>query len=106
MEPVGSFPRSQRTGTCAGEVRDGERAGQAEGAHGGVGGRAQAVERVLERMRVEMVPLVSDLREVRGEIEKIRKQRDADGLSWTVLLVLSSVVGGILGGLVVLTFCR
>ena len=67
---------------------------------------AQEVERVLELVRIELVPLVVDLREVRGEIEKIRKQRDADGLSWTVLLVLSSVVGGILGGLVVLTFCR
>ena len=41
------------TGTCAGEVRDGERAGQAEGAHGGIGGRgegnAQDIETLLER---------------------------------------------------------
>ena len=37
--PVGSFPRSlSGTGTCAGEVRHGQCAGQAEGAHGGVGG--------------------------------------------------------------------
>lgn len=66
----------------------------------------QEIERVLERVRVELVPLVGDLQEVRRETEKIRKQRDSDGLSWTVLLVLSSVVGGILGGLVVLMFCR
>ena len=67
---------------------------------------AQEIERVLGRVRVELVPLVGDLQEVRRETEKIRKQRDSDGLSWTVLLVFSSVVGGILGGLVVLMFCR
>ena len=44
---------------------------------------SQEIERVLERVQAELVPLVSDLREVRGEIEKIRKQRDAGGLSWT-----------------------
>ena len=71
-----------------------------------VANAAQEVERVLERVRIELVPLVGDLQEVWRETEKIRKQRDADGLSWTVLLVLSSVVGGILGGLVVLAFCR
>ena len=67
---------------------------------------AQEIERVLGRVRVELVPLVGDLQEVRRETEKIRKQRDSDGFSWTVLLVFSSVVGGILGGLVVLMFCR
>jgi len=67
---------------------------------------SQEVKRVLERVRAELVPLVGDLREVRGEIEKIRKQRDADGFRWAVLVVICSVVGGIAGGLVVLAFCR
>ena len=67
---------------------------------------AQEVERVLERVQAELIPLVSDLQEVRRETEKIRKQQDVEGLSWTVLLVFSTVVGGILGGLVVLAFCR
>ena len=52
---------------------------------------------MLERVRVEFIPLVSDLREVRGETEKIRKQRDADGFSWTVLVVLCSGLGGVVG---------
>ena len=57
-------------------------------------------------MQAELVPLVGDLREVRGETEKIRKQRDADGFSWTVLVVFCSGLGGIVGGLVVGAFCK
>ena len=67
---------------------------------------AQEVERVLEGVQAELVPLVGDLREVRRETEKIRKQQDAEGLSWTVLMVICTIVGGVLGGLVVLAFCR
>ena len=63
---------------------------------------AQEIERVLERVKSELVPLVGDLREVRGEIEKIRKRRDSEGWSWAVLAVICSGLGGIVGGLVVL----
>ena len=41
-----------------------------------VANTAQGVERVLERVQTELVPLVSDLQEVRRETEKIRKQQD------------------------------
>ena len=57
-------------------------------------------------MRAELVPLVGDLQEVRRGTEKIRKQQDADGCSWTVLMVLCSGLGGIVGGLVVLVLCK
>ena len=66
---------------------------------------AREIERVLERVRVEFVPLVGDLREVRGETEKIRKQQDSDGFNRAVLVVLCSA-WGIVGGLVVLVLCR
>ena len=72
----------------------------------GVVRTAQEIERVLERVQAELVPLVSDLREVRRQTEEIQKRRDAEGWSWAVLLVICSVVGGIWGGLVVLAFCR
>ena len=49
---------------------------------------AQEIERVLERVQAELVPLVGDLQEVRRGTEKIRKQRAADGFSWAVLVVL------------------
>ena len=49
----------------------------------------------MGRVQAELVPLMDDLQEVRRGTKKIWKQRDADGLSWTVLLVLSSVVRGI-----------
>ena len=39
---------------------------------------AQEVERVLEGVQAELVPLVGDLREVRRETEKIRKQQDPE----------------------------
>ena len=67
---------------------------------------AQEIERVLERVRAELVPLVGDLQEVRRGTEKIRKQQDADGFSWTVLMVLCSGLGGIVGGMVVLVLCK
>ena len=67
---------------------------------------AREVERVLEGVQAELVPLVGDLREVRRKTEEIQKRRDAEGWSWAVLAVICTVVGGILGGLVVLTFCR
>ena len=67
---------------------------------------AQEVERVLKRVQAELVPLVRDLREVRGEAKKIRKQRSADGVGWIVLVVFCSILGGIVGSLVVLVFCR
>ena len=67
---------------------------------------AQEIERLLERVRVELVPLVVDLREVRRKTEEIQKRRDAEGFRWAVLVVICSALGGILGGLVVLAFCR
>ena len=66
---------------------------------------AQEVERVLERVRAELVPLVGDLQEERRETEEVRKQRDAEGIRWAVLVVICSALGGIVGGLVVLAFC-
>ena len=68
----------------------------------GVVRTAQEIERVLERVQAELVPLVGDLREVRRQTEEVQKRRDAEGWSWAVLLVICSVVGG----LVVLVFCR
>ena len=67
---------------------------------------AQEIERVLERVRAELVPLVGDLQEVRRGTEKIRKQQDAGGFSWAVLMVLCSGLGGIVGGLVVWALCK
>ena len=67
---------------------------------------AQEIERVLERVQAELVPLVGDLREVRRQTEEVQKRRDAEGWSWAVLLVICSVVGGILGGLVVWALCK
>ena len=67
---------------------------------------AQEIERVLERVQAELVPLVGDLQEVRRGTEKIRKQRAADGFSWAVLMVLCSGLGGVVGGLVVLVLCK
>ena len=67
---------------------------------------AQEIQRVLERVQAELVPLVGDLREVRRGTEKIRKQQDAGGFSWAVLMVLCSGLGGIVGGLVVLVLCK
>ena len=67
---------------------------------------AQEIKGVLERVRAELVPLVSDLQEVRRGTEKIRKQRDAEGFSWAVLVVLCSGLGGVVGGLVVLVMCK
>lgn len=72
----------------------------------GVVRAAQEIERVLERVQAELVPLVGDLEEVRRGIEKLQKQRDAAGWSWAVLAVICSGLGGIAGGLVVLAFCR
>lgn len=59
-----------------------------------------------ERVQAKLVPLVGDLEEVRRGIEKLQKQRDAAGWSWAVLAVICSGLGGIVGGLVVLAFCR
>lgn len=67
---------------------------------------AQEVERVLARVRGELVPLVGDLQEVRRETEEIQKRRDAEGWRWAVLAVICSGLGGIVGGLVVLVFCK
>ena len=67
---------------------------------------AQEIERELERVQAELVPLVGDLQEVRRGTEKIRKQRAADGFSWAVLVVLCSGLGGVVGGLVVLVLCK
>ena len=67
---------------------------------------AQKIEGVLERVQAEMVPLVGNLREVRREIEKIGKQRDADAWRLVVLMMLGSILGGIVGGLVVLALSR
>ena len=67
---------------------------------------AQEIERVLERVQAELVPLVGDLQEVRRGTEKIRKQQDAGGFSWAVLMVLCSGLGGIVGGLVVWALCK
>ena len=67
---------------------------------------AQEIEGVLERVQAELVPLVGDLREVRRKTEEIQKRRDAEGFSWAVLVVICSALGGIVGGLVVLAFCR
>lgn len=67
---------------------------------------AEEVERVLERVRVDLVSLVGDLQEERRETEEIRKRRDAEGFRWAVLVVICSGLGGIVGGLVVLVFCR
>ena len=67
---------------------------------------AQEIERVLERVQAELVPLVGDLREVRRKTEKIQKRKDAEGFSWAVLVVICSALGGIVGGLVVLLLCR
>ena len=70
------------------------------------GKAAQDVERVLERVQAELVPLVDDLEEVRRGIEKLQKQRDAAGWSWAMLAVICSGLGGIVGGLLVLLLCR
>ena len=67
---------------------------------------AQEIERVLERVRAELVPLVGDLREVRRGTEEIRKRRDAGGFRWAVLVVLCSGLEGIVGGLVVWALCK
>ena len=67
---------------------------------------AQEVERVLERVQAELVPLVGDLREVRRETEETRKRRDAEGFRWAVLAVICSALGGIVGGLVVWALCK
>lgn len=67
---------------------------------------AQEIEGVLERVRAEMVPLVGDLQEVRREIEKIGKRRDADGWRVVVLMMLGGILGGIAGGMVVLVLSR
>jgi chromosome segregation ATPase len=72
----------------------------------GVVRAAHEIERVLERVQAELVPLVGDLEEVRRGIEKLQKQRDAAGWSWAVLAVICSGLGGIVGGLMVLAFCR
>ena len=67
---------------------------------------AQDLEGVLARVQAEMVPLVGNLREMRRENEKIRKQRTADGVGWIVLVVFCSILGGIAGGLVVLVLSQ
>ena len=67
---------------------------------------AQEIERVLERVRAELVPLVGDLQEVRRGTEKIQKRRDAEGFSWAVLVVICSALGGIVGGFVVWALCK
>ena len=54
---------------------------------------AQEIERVLERVQAELVPLVGGLREVRRQTEEIRKRRDAEGFSWVVLVVICSALG-------------
>ena len=41
---------------------------------------------MLERVRVELVPLVGDLQEVRRGNEETRKRRDAEGFRWAVLM--------------------
>ena len=48
---------------------------------------------MLKRLRVELVPVVGDLREVRMETEKLRKQREADGFSWAVFVALCRGLG-------------
>ena len=72
----------------------------------GVARAAQEVKRVLELVRAELVPLVRDLQEMRKKNEEIQKRRDAAGWSWAVLAVICSGLGGIVGGLVVLVFCK
>ncbi len=58
---------------------------------------AQEIERVLERVQAELVPLVGDLREVRRKTEEIQKRRDAEGFSWAVLVVICSALGVLWG---------
>ena len=70
----GSCPRSHGTGTCAGEVKHGERAGRAEEAHGGIASRGRSCPRdreVLERVRIYPVSAVDTLRQYR-----LAKRRD------------------------------
>lgn len=61
---------------------------------------------MLELVRAELVPLVRDLQEMRRKNEEIQKRRDAEGWSWAVLAVICSGLWGIVGGLLVLAFCR
>ena len=59
---------------------------------------AQEIESVLERVRAELVP---PGRRSAGSAKRNRedpKARDADGFSWTVLVVICSGLGGIVGG--------
>ena len=64
---------------------------------------AEEIERVLDRVRVDLVPAVDTLRQLNSEIEKHRQARRGEAVRWALF---GSFVGGLVASLVVLMFCR
>ena len=64
---------------------------------------AQEIERVLERVRVDLVPAVDTLCQLNSEIEKRRQGRRGEAVRWALF---GSFVGGLVASLLVLMFCK
>ena len=64
---------------------------------------AQEIERVLDRVRVDLVPAVDTLRQLNSEIEKRRQGRRGEAVRWALF---GSFVGGLVVGLLMLMFCK
>ena len=64
---------------------------------------AQEIERVLDRVRVDLVPAVDTLRQLNSEIEKRGQNRQGGAVGWALF---GSFVGGLVASLVVLIFCK
>ena len=63
---------------------------------------ARQLKAELERVRIELDPLVAGLRIVQRETGAIRKQRDEGRTARAVLVVLCGALGGAVGALIVL----
>ena len=64
---------------------------------------AQEIERVLDRVRVDLVPAVDTLQQLNSEIEKHRQDRQGGAVRWALF---GSFVGGLVASLLVLMFCK
>ena len=64
---------------------------------------AQEIERVLDRVRVDLVPAVDTLQQLNSEIEKHRQDRQGGAVGWALF---GSFVGGLVASLLVLMFCK